>query len=822
MVDGIACFSVVPAQATGDPVAYQRFLLARSRYPVRDAYAAFQPFNEAGRTWQAFRERLEDLLRPGDLILDLANRSGWTGAELAAAFPEQQVISLWEGDTDVLGHRGFRYWYGGRRCPTNLHLAFLANDSRLPLADGAVRWVHGHDVLHHRDPEVFIPDVLRVLDRAGCVLFPHVHAADAQPEPWFKRDGTLRHARDYRALLRRMVGPDRCGLVFGEASLFEEMGTGHPRLIEPAMDVDCNAVMAIVPRLWADCPLSGDAGLPAELATAKSLADHLLPRHPVYARRLRARLPAQLDLDSRMLCYWAERLSTVGDIAKRMGMACEQLRPLLAGLQQAEVLCVRQLDPTTAHLQRSHVSGVDLPTVDVDHPQQLWRRAVACFPDRPCVVFGEGDAYLSYAQADEVVRAIARRMSQSGIGPQAAVLIADGLGVESLLFIWAAQLRSATVVVCDPDADVPALHELHIAAVFARTARWAMDGAALVGPDGATPEGWTPMPSWYDDDDLTGEDPTVEPHADNPVGAVLFTSGSTGLSKGVQLSWSALARSGRMIAWHYRWSEEDRLLSLGGLHTMSGLRNPCFAAVAVGAAVIVPSSGLAMTALVIADTITSLAATVLGAAPATLQALLAIGGRITDLAPLRLLICTGSRLSPDMRQRFHVRFSVPVCNYYGLTETCGFCFGDDPDGVGGEDIGLPVDGPWFRTGDLARITAEGRCVLVGRQREIIKNIHGEVVSCREIEDALLALTGVVDAAVLSMNDGDGIERSVAWVVADKSPEDPESWLCILRDVLFSCLGPKRMPGQIRQIEAIPRSSNGKLRRKRLLDSIYSP
>lgn len=878
LVDGIACFSGVPAAGTGDEAAYQRFLLARSRYPVRDAYAAFQPFNEAGRTWQVFRERLAALLRPGDIILDLANRSGWTGAELAAAFPAQMVISCWEGDSDVLGHRGYRYWYGGDRRPANLHLAFIAAAPPLPLADGVVRVVHGHDLLHHCGPEIF-PEVLRVLDDEGCALFPHVHTADAEPDPWFRREGTLRHAAEYRARLAELVGPGRCGLVLGEATLFTGMVAGRPSLAESAAMVDYNAIVAIVPERWVDGGLGVASGLPADHAAsvvllnplltidpadgritlapdAESLPGHLLPRHPVYARHLRARLPERLGHAARLLCYWAERLPTVGDIALRLGMDRERMQVLLAELQHADVVWVGALDPSTARLQRCHASGADLPTVEADHPQALWRRAVDCFPDRPCLVFGEGEACLSYAQADGVVRAIARRMARAGIDAGSAVLVADGLGVESLLFIWAATLRSATVVVCDPEGGPPALHGLSIAAVFARTAGWAVAGAALLGPDGSVPPGWTALPSWYEDGDLTGDDPVSTPIA-GQAGVVLFTSGSTGTPKGVQLSWSAVARSARQIARHYRWSEEDRLLSLGGLHTMSGLRNPCFATVAAGAAVIVPEEGAAATALTIAGTICARGVSVLGAAPATLQGLLAVGERIADLVPLRLVLCTGSRLPPDLRRRFSERFTALVCNYYGLTETCGFCFGDDPDGVGGEDIGRPVDAlirvvdaqgddvprgeagellihsanlmlgyvgqdrrrtddHWYRTGDLARITCEGRCVLVGRLREILKNPHGEIVSCREVEDALLSLPGVADAAVLPSADGDGLERSVAWVVAATPPDDPEAWLAALREALFLRLGAKRMPSRILLRADLPRSSNGKLRRE-LLD-----
>ena len=54
---------------------------------------------------------------------------------------------------------------------------------------------------------------------------------------------------------------------------------------------------------------------------------------------------------------------------------------------------------------------------------------------------------------------------------------------------------------------------------------------------------------------------------------------------------------------------------------------------------------------------------------------------------------------------------------------------------------------WYRTGDLARLGPAGHVELVGRRREIVKNVHGEIVTLREIEDALLACGDVADAGV---------------------------------------------------------------------------
>jgi acyl-coenzyme A synthetase/AMP-(fatty) acid ligase len=104
---------------------------------------------------------------------------------------------------------------------------------------------------------------------------------------------------------------------------------------------------------------------------------------------------------------------------------------------------------------------------------------------------------------------------------------------------------------------------------------------------------------------------------------------------------------------------------------------------------------------------------------------------------------------------------------------------------------------------------------VGRLRDILKNVHGEIVSCREIEDALLSLPGVTDATVLRVEDRDGMERSLAFVVPTTAPTNPTVWVGALRESLFLRLGPKRMPSQILLREKIPRNGMGKVRREQL-------
>jgi 4-coumarate--CoA ligase (photoactive yellow protein activation family) len=227
-------------------------------------------------------------------------------------------------------------------------------------------------------------------------------------------------------------------------------------------------------------------------------------------------------------------------------------------------------------------------------------------------------------------------------------------------------------------------------------------------------------------------------------------------------------------------------------------------------------------------------ADVLVSVPAHLRAL-----RILDpgqLPPLSRVFSSGAPLPPDTARMLYDRFRIAVTEVLGSTETGGIAsrvsgpeaaierpwqplphVKVDVDGEGRlllDSPFLPPDGPRpWRTADRVEMLELGGFRHLGRVDGVVK-VGGKRVSLAEIERRLLEIPGVEDAAATVVSvDGARGQETVALVVAPGlSPE-------FLRAELRRWLDPVVIPRRLRLVDALPRESNGKLTRKRLLDAI---
>jgi acyl-CoA synthetase (AMP-forming)/AMP-acid ligase II len=138
-------------------------------------------------------------------------------------------------------------------------------------------------------------------------------------------------------------------------------------------------------------------------------------------------------------------------------------------------------------------------------------------------------------------------------------------------------------------------------------------------------------------------------------------------------------------------------------------------------------------------------------------------------------------------------------------QVCGGYF-DDPDATA-----AAVEGGWFHTGDLGILDADGRLTVVDRIKDIIVT-GGENVSSRQVEDALLELPGVREAAVIGLPDERWGERICAVIVADPARVPTSEALIVgCRERLAGFKAPR----SIEFVTELPRTASGKVRKDEL-------
>ena len=225
---------------------------------------------------------------------------------------------------------------------------------------------------------------------------------------------------------------------------------------------------------------------------------------------------------------------------------------------------------------------------------------------------------------------------------------------------------------------------------------------------------------------------------------------------------------------------------------------------------------------------------------------------------LRLCITAGAIMTASLNGAFERAFGVPLLDGYGITETstmvtmnwstgvrvpgsCGLPLPGltvrlvDPatgrDVLQGEEGEVWVQGPnvtpgyhnlpeasaavlvdgWYRTGDLARRDESGYLTISGRTKELIIR-GGENIYPAEVEDALLTIEAIQDAAVVGVAHDQLGEVPVAFVVPrDGAPLDHDGVLAQVRTQLTYFKVPERLV----EIDTIPRTGSGKILRFRL-------
>jgi amino acid adenylation domain-containing protein len=132
---------------------------------------------------------------------------------------------------------------------------------------------------------------------------------------------------------------------------------------------------------------------------------------------------------------------------------------------------------------------------------------------------------------------------------------------------------------------------------------------------------------------------------------------------------------------------------------------------------------------------------------------------------------------------------------------------------------LPDGRTRFRTGDRARFAEDGVLHLVGRADDAVK-IRGYLVEPAEVEAVLRSLPDVVDAVVRARADGDEPARLVAWVVPEPALRTPSP--AALRSAVARVLPDYMVPRDVVLLADLPRSERGKVDVRGLPDPAPRP
>jgi malonyl-CoA/methylmalonyl-CoA synthetase len=321
----------------------------------------------------------------------------------------------------------------------------------------------------------------------------------------------------------------------------------------------------------------------------------------------------------------------------------------------------------------------------------------------------------------------------------------------------------------------------------------------------------------------------------NSPAAIVYTSGTTGRSKGAILSRANLASNAAALAEAWHFTDRDILLHALPLFHIHGL----FAAINT-----VLASGSSMVLLPKFDAgqvLKHLAqSTVFMGVPTYYTRLLQLPDlNLEATAGMRLFVSGSAPLLPETHQEFLERTGHTILERYGMTETlieirvvvvggCAqpevtgeievrgpnvFCgYWQDPEKTRGE---FTADG-WFKTGDLGRIDCDGYVHIVGRAKDLVIS-GGYNVYPKEVETELDALSGVLESAVFGVPHPDLGEAVAAAVVLQPAAAMTEA------DVIAAVrvrLARYKVPRRVLFVDELPRNTMGKVQ-KNLLRTAYS-
>jgi malonyl-CoA/methylmalonyl-CoA synthetase len=334
--------------------------------------------------------------------------------------------------------------------------------------------------------------------------------------------------------------------------------------------------------------------------------------------------------------------------------------------------------------------------------------------------------------------------------------------------------------------------------------------------------------------------------------AILYTSGTTGRSKGAMLTHENLLSNAAVLSDCWRFTSDDVLIHALPIFHTHGLFVATNVALIAGASLIYHTKFDADA--ILAD---MARATSLMGVPTFYTRLLSLPGMTREAASgMRLFISGSAPLLAETHVQWTARTGKPILERYGMTETCmntsnpydgerragtvGFplpgvelrIMADGAEVPQGEIGGIEVRGSnvfagywrmpektaeelrpdgWFITGDVGVIDADGYVSIVGRSKDLIIS-GGFNIYPKEIELLIDAVDGVLESAVFGLPHPDFGETVGVAVVRSAGSEITSQQVI---DAVAPDLARFKQPRHVVFMDALPRNTMGKVQKAQL-------
>ncbi|MFF8276911.1 4-coumarate--CoA ligase family protein [Streptomyces lateritius] len=492
--------------------------------------------------------------------------------------------------------------------------------------------------------------------------------------------------------------------------------------------------------------------------------------------------------------------------------------------------------------------------------------------DAPALIDGTGDLTLTYAQVDTFHRRIAAGLAEAGVRKGDVLALHSPNTVLFPVAFYAATRAGASVTT---------VHPLATPEEFAKqlrdsSARWIVTVSPLLGAarraadlaggieeilvcdQADRAEGHLSLQAMLA---TTTPEPFVDIDPDEDIAALPYSSGTTGVPKGVMLTHTSIATNLAQLEPFIPMGPGDRILAVLPFFHIYGLTALMNAPLRQGATVVVlPRFELdQFLAAIEKHRINGLYV----APPIVLALAKHPAVADYDLSSLEYIVSAAAPLDASLAEACSARLKLPpVRQAYGMTELSPgthvvpldavnpppgavgkllpstemrILSLDDParDAEPGTEGEVAIRGPqvmkgylgrpdataamidtdgWVHTGDIGRVDGNGWLFVVDRVKELIK-YKGFQVAPAELEALLLTHEGVADAAVIGVYDEDGNEVPKAYVVrqphaADLSADD-------IIGFVAGHVAPYKKIRRVEFVDGVPRAASGKILRREL-------